>query len=143
MRKIMFIAVAIVALWAVAAFADKDMTKDQACDLIGSCAFDLEQTAQSMQVECDKMMKQAQDLTEKGKLIRGRGELWQDKDMIQEGMKIYDQGQAMYEKAKNMSDACALMIKNAEETKKKYKPADPNYDSKTKKSGDFTPPPPK
>lgn len=122
MRKWIVLIAMVMILMASTAFAEqKNITKDEACALLGSCGDDVVKTAMAMKAECKNMMTKAEELIKKGKMIRGQGQLWQDKEMETEGESLYNLGKAMMEKAKTMNDACDLIIAQGEKTKKKYK----------------------
>ena len=137
MRKLFAITILTLLLVATAATAEEKMDKDAACSLLGSCSGEMVESAKAMKVECEKMMTKATELMEKGKMIRGQGMLWQDKEMEADGMALYEQGKKMHAEAKKMDEACTLIIASAEKTKKKYGQKPP--DSQKHKQGDMVP----
>ena len=130
MKKWMVLTLIALFAFSAMAVAEEEMSKNQACALLGNCGNDIVQSAKAMQAECEKMMEKAKGLMDKGKMIRGQGMLWQDKEMETEGQSIYDQGKTMYDKAKAMSDACALLIAQGEQTRNKYKKFSKKSDEK-------------
>lgn len=139
MRKITFLSLIMIFVIFSLAFAEEDMSKQKACELLGNCGTDMVDSAKKMQVECDSMMKKAEGLMEKGKLIKGQGSIWQDEEMQTEGQALYDQGKQMYDQAKNMHETCALIIAAGEKTEKKYKKSK-KKDGETKvPQGDYIP----
>lgn len=91
MKRIVAITAVLVLVVAFAAMAEEKMDKNATCALLGTCSGEMIETAKAMRVECDKMMKKAEELMEKGKMIRGQGMLWQDKEMEADGMAGPDQ----------------------------------------------------
>jgi len=140
MTRVMAISLMAVFLMASWGIAEEKIPKDQACALIGGCGADMVQVARKMQEECKGMIVEAKKLMEKGKMIRGQGILWQDKEMEADGLAIYEQGKKLNESAKEMHNVCALIIEEGEKTKKKYKSSKKAKDSKEKvMKGDHTP----
>jgi hypothetical protein len=141
MKQILILMVMAFFLMASWAMAEEKMDKNEACDLIGDCGDDMVQAAKTMQAECQSLMAKATVLMDKGKMIRGQGLMWADKEMEADGMAIYTQGKKMYESAKDMNDVCELIIAEGEKTKKKYKSGKKSKGSDVSlpKGGEFVP----
>jgi len=116
----MILATLLVFLMTALAVAGDEKEMQEACDLLGNCNNDMIDQAKAMQVECEKMMERGKEMMEKGKMIRGQAAIWQDKEMEADGNTLYEQGKQMVEEATKMHETCALIIANAEKTKKKY-----------------------
>ncbi|MFC1888498.1 hypothetical protein ACFL4G_01955 [Thermodesulfobacteriota bacterium] len=122
---ILMLGMALVVLPATSALAEEVVKapsdKKMACDLLGNCAVDMIEAAESMMVECNKMKTKANRLMEYGKAIQKQGKRWEDEEMIKEGQALYDQGKTMWDEAVKMGEACALLKEFGYQKSTKYK----------------------
>jgi hypothetical protein len=117
-RILMCLALAAVLLLPVVAAAqNKDMTKEDACKLLGTCADDTVAAAEAMRAQCVKMMDAGKALLDKGMQIKTRGQMWGDKAMAAEGDGMIARGQKMIDEAKKMDEQCKIMIDEAKKAK--------------------------
>lgn len=119
--RITTLALFAVALMAAMVLAEEQgqMTRDQACSLLGNCGDDMVNSAQQMMAQCENMIATAKKLKEKGIQIKTRGEIWQDQEMIDEGSRLIEQAEQMETQAKKMSDACKILLEEGLKRKKK------------------------
>ena len=135
MKRIMILmlGMALVVLPATSALAEEvkaPSDKKMACDLLGNCAVDMLEAAESMMAECNKMKTKANRLMEYGKAIQKQGERWEDEEMTTEGQALYDQGKTMWDEAVKMGEACALFKDYGYQKSTKYKKKDKDGSSK-------------
>ena len=126
-RVSLLITVFILVVGTALAAAD-EMSKTEACKLLGNCADDAVSAAEQMRIQCGKMMEAAKNLTDKGMQIKTRGQMWADKDMVTEGDAMVSRGTKMMEDAKKMDEQCKLIIDEAKKTKQKADQLKHEYD---------------
>jgi hypothetical protein len=97
---------------------NNELSRDEACKILGNCADDAVSTAEKMRVQCADMMKIAAKLMNQGMQIKTRGQMWTDQDMVGEGDGMLARGKKMMEEAKKMDEQCKLIIESAKASKR-------------------------
>jgi len=98
---------------------EQDMSRDEACAILGDCGDEMVSIAEKMQAQCQSMIVVADKLKTKGMKLKMRGTVWGDQGMIDEGDKMVQDALKMEAEAKRMDEACKIIIDAGKKKKKR------------------------
>lgn len=110
---------ALMAPLAMAEEGDADLSRDEACAILGECGDEMVGVAEMMQAQCQSMIRVADKMKKKGMKIKMRGQVWQDQEMMAEGEALIQQAEDMEEQAKKMDEVCRIIIEQGKNKKKR------------------------